>query len=132
MKFHVLDDWYGMLADLPCMARLADHEVTNWTDHAPDAATHAKCLSCAEAVVLFRDRTAITANLAAMLDGTKLIAMRGQQHVDVGALSRAGILFCSRMTKHGPSISTAELAFTHILSALRYRPDQIASARAGA
>nr|WP_240989138.1 NAD(P)-dependent oxidoreductase [Salipiger mangrovisoli] len=118
---------------LPSFASLNDHEVTVWTDRAPDAATQAARLKGAEAVVLFRDRTAITPELAGALEGVKLIAMRGQHtHVDAEALSRAGVLFCSKMSKDGPSTSTAELTFGLIIAALRHLPEQIASARAGA
>ncbi|MCT4370956.1 D-2-hydroxyacid dehydrogenase family protein [Yangia mangrovi] len=133
MKVHILDDWYDCLRSLPSFSVLKDHEVTVWTDRAPDAATQAARLKGAEAVVLFRDRTAITPELAEALDGVKLIAMRGQHsHVDAGALSRAGVLFCAKMSKDGPSTSTAELAFGLIIAALRHLPEQIASARAGA
>ncbi|SMX36877.1 D-2-hydroxyacid dehydrogenase family protein [Maliponia aquimaris] len=132
MKVHVLDDWYDVLRGLPSFALLDGHEVTVWTDRAPDEATLATRLKDAEAVVLFRDRTAITATLAAQLTGPKLIAMRGQHnHVDHAALTRAGVLFCSHMAKDGPSTSTAELTLGLIIAALRYLPDQIASARAG-
>ncbi|WP_323771768.1 NAD(P)-dependent oxidoreductase [Antarctobacter sp.] len=133
MKVHILDDWYDCLRGLPSFEALDGHDVTVWTDRAPDAATLAARLKGAEAVVLFRDRSAITPEVAEALDGVQLIAMRGQHtHVDVGALTRAGVLFCSRMTKDGPSTSTAELTFGLIITALRYLPEQITSARAGA
>lgn len=133
MKLHILDDWYDNLRCLPSFSLLDGHEVTVWTDRAPDAAAQAARLKGAEAVVLFRDRTTINAELAEALDGVKLIAMRGQHgHVDTDALSRAGILFCSKTSKDGPSTSTAELTFGLIIAALRHLPEQIASARAGA
>ncbi|MBP0484538.1 NAD(P)-dependent oxidoreductase [Sagittula salina] len=132
MKVHILDDWYDVLRGLPGFALLDGHDVTVWTGRAPDEATLATRLKGAEAVVLFRDRTAISPALATQLEGVKLIAMRGQHdHVDAEALSRAGVMFCSHMAKDGPSTSTAELTFGLIIAALRYLPDQIASARAG-
>ena len=132
MKVHILDDWYDSLRSLPSFSLLDGHEVTVWTDRAPDAAAQAARLQGAEAVVLFRDRTTINAELSEALDGVKLIAMRGQHgHVDTDALSRAGVLFCSKMSKDGPSTSTAELTFGLIIAALRHLPEQIASARAG-
>ncbi len=133
MKVHILDDWYDHIRTLPAFRLLDGHDVTVWTDRAPDESTLAERLSDAEAVVLFRDRTAITQSLASKLNGPRLIAMRGQHsHVDVEALTKAGILFASNMAKDGPSVSTAELAFALVLSGLRYLPEQIASARAGA
>ncbi|MFD1795494.1 D-2-hydroxyacid dehydrogenase family protein [Paracoccus aurantiacus] len=132
MRVHVLDDWYDTLRDLPCMSLLSDHQVTIWNDRVTDETALAARLADADAVVLFRDRTPVTASLVERLTGPRLIAMRGQHgHVDVQALSAAGILFASKMTKDGPSTPTAELAFLHALSALRYFPEQIASARAG-
>jgi D-3-phosphoglycerate dehydrogenase / 2-oxoglutarate reductase len=133
VKVHILDDWYDTLRTLPCFRLLDRHDVTVWTDRAADEAELARRLSDADAVVLFRDRTSITESLAAKLHGVSLIAMRGQHsHVDTEALTRAGILFCSKMSKDGPSTSTAELTFGLIIAALRYLPDQVASARAGA
>ncbi|SFR15498.1 D-2-hydroxyacid dehydrogenase family protein [Poseidonocella sedimentorum] len=132
MKVHILDDWYDTLRALPGFAALEGHEVTVWTDRLTDETELADRLSEADAVVLYRDRTAITPSLAARLTGPKLIAMRGQHsHVDAEALARAGILFCAHKAKDGPSTSTAELAFGLIIAALRYLPEQIASARAG-
>ncbi|MEC3862789.1 NAD(P)-dependent oxidoreductase [Mesobacterium sp. TK19101] len=132
MKVHILDDWYDVLRGLPSFALLDGHDVTVWTDRAPDDATLAQRLTGAEAVVLFRDRTAITPALAAQLQGVRMIAMRGQHtHVDADALGAAGVLFCSHMAKDGPSMSTAELTFGLIIAALRYLPDQIAATRAG-
>lgn len=132
MKILILDDWYNNLAGLPSFQALQGHEVTIASDRLTDPAALAGRLNTADAVILFRDRSAITAEVAARLNGPKVIAMRGQHsHVDVDALTRANILFCSRMTKDGPSLSTAELAFGQMIAALRYLPEQISSARAG-
>ncbi len=133
MKVHILDDWYDSLRGLPSFGLLAGHEVTIWTDRAADDEVLARRLSDADAVVLFRDRTAVTASLAARLQGgPRLIAMRGQHgHVDADALTRAGILFCARKARDGASRSTAELTMGLVIAGLRYLPDQIASARAG-
>ncbi|MFN3661774.1 NAD(P)-dependent oxidoreductase [Yoonia sp.] len=132
MKIQILDDWYDTLRGLPSFAMLKDHEVTVCQDNVTDPALLAERLADADVVVLFRDRTAITSDIAARLTGPKLVAMRGQYgHVAVDALTQAGVLFCSRMSKDGPSLSTAELAFGQIIAALRYLPEQIASVRAG-
>lgn len=132
MKVLILDDWYDNLKGLPSFQALQDHHVTISTDRLTDSGELAQRLNTADAVVLFRDRTKITAEVAARLNGPKVIAMRGQHsHVDVDALTQAGVLFCSRMTKDGPSLSTAELAFGQMIAALRYLPEQITSARAG-
>ena len=36
MKVAILDDWFDTLRTLPCFERLADHEVTVFTDHVQD------------------------------------------------------------------------------------------------
>lgn len=132
MKVHILDDWYDTLRGLPSFALLKAHDVTVHKERYDDENALAAALKGAEAVILYRDRTTITPTLAKQLDGVRLIAMRGQHgHVDAGALSGAGILFCSHMAKDGPSTSTAELTFGLIIAALRYLPEQIASTRAG-
>ena len=132
MKVHLLDDWYDVLRALPSFALLDGHEVTVHTDRYGLESETAEALAGADAVVLFRDRTAITESLADRLAGVRLVAMRGQHdHVDHEALARNGVTFCSFKGAEGPSVSTAELAFGQIIAALRYLPEQIASARAG-
>ena len=53
MKVHILDDWSDTLRNLPSFAKMADHDVTVWTDHQPDPALLAPRLRDAEALVLF-------------------------------------------------------------------------------
>ena len=52
MKVAILDDWFDTLRGLPCFAKLADHEVTVWTDHVEDVGILADRLKDAEALVL--------------------------------------------------------------------------------
>ncbi|WMS44461.1 D-2-hydroxyacid dehydrogenase family protein [Acuticoccus sp. MNP-M23] len=132
MKVHILDDYFDTLRNLPSFEALAGHDVTVWTDHQPEPAVLAKRLDGAEAVILFRERTPVTAELAGLLTTVKLIAMRGgHPHVDVEALTAAGIAFASEKGEGGPSVAAAELTFALILAAARQLPAQIASARAG-
>ncbi len=132
MKVHVLDDYHDTLRALPGFALLDGHEVTVHTTRAPDEAALAARLAGAEALVLFRERTAITDSLVARLPDLKLIAMRGTYpHVDVDALTARGIAFCSNLNSDGFSRGAAELTFALILAAMRNLPEQIASARAG-
>ena len=63
MKVHILDDWFDTLRGLPCFSMLAGHDVTVWTDHEPDPGKLATRLQDADALVLFRERTAIGAKL---------------------------------------------------------------------
>ena len=132
MRVHILDDWFDTLRTLPSFALLDGHEVTVWTDRLADEAALAERIADAEALVLFRDRTPITESLVARLPNLRLVAMRGAHpHVDVDALTRAGILFCSDKSAEGANLAAAELTFALILAAARDLPEQIASARAG-
>ena len=132
MKVHILDDWFDTLRGLPCFSLLDGHEVTVWTDHAPDEAALADRLHDAEALVLFRERTKVTRGLLQRLPNLRLISQRSvYPHVDVPACTDTGVLLCSNMHSGTPSYAAAELTFGLILAAMRQIPQQMASARAG-
>jgi len=132
MKVHILDDWFDTLRTLPSFAKLDGHEVTVWTDHTEDAGLLADRLQEAEALVLFRERTAVTAALLDRLPKLRLISQRSvYPHVDVEACTRNGVLLSSNLKKDGPSRAAAELTFALILASARQIPQQMASVRAG-
>lgn len=131
MKVHILDDWSDSLRDLPAFQRLAGHEVTVWTD-AASAEVLAERLAEAEALVLFRERTVISADLLARLPRLRMISGRGAYpHVDVAACSAQGVLFCSNKPADLPSHAAAELTWALVLAAMRDLPAQMASAKTG-
>ena len=132
MKVHILDDWFDTLRTLPCFAKLAAHDVTVWTDHEPDAAALAARVQGAEALVLFRERTKITAALLDQLPHLKLISQRSvYPHIDVAACTRNDVLLCSNMHSDTPSYAAAEHTLALILGSYRQIPQQVASIRAG-
>lgn len=132
MKVHILDDWHDTLRGLPSFARLAGHEVTVWTDHTEDVDVLAERLAEAEVLVLFRERTPVTAALLARLPKLRLISQRSvYPHVDVAACTERGVLLCSNMHAGAPSVAASELTFALILAAARDVPAQMASLRAG-
>lgn len=132
MKVHILDDWFDTLRTLPCYAKLENHDVTVWTDHVEDPAVLAARLESADAVVLFRERTKITADLLDRLPGLKLISQRSvYPHIDVDACTRNGVLLCSNMHAGTPSYAAAELTLALILASFRQIPEQVASIRGG-
>ncbi|MEM6323089.1 MAG: D-2-hydroxyacid dehydrogenase family protein [Pseudomonadota bacterium] len=132
MRVHILDDWFDTLRGLPCFDKLAGHDVTVWTDHAPDPRVLAERISEAEALVLFRERTKITAELISLLPGLKLISQRsGYPHIDVPACTEAGVLLCSNTQSDAPSYAAAEHTLALILASFRQIPQQTASIRAG-
>ncbi len=132
MKVHILDDWFDTLRTLPCYDRLRAHDVTVWTDHEPDPQALAARLAEAEALVLFRERTQITADLLSRLPRLRLISQRSvYPHVDVPACTANGVLLCSNMHSGTPSYAAAEHTLALILASFRQIPQQVASIRAG-
>ena len=132
MKVHILDDWFDTLRGLPCFAKLADHEVTVWTDHEADAVKLAARLQGAEALVLFRERTKVGAELVAALPNLKLISQRSvYPHVDVPACTAHGVLLCSNMDSDTPSYAAAEHTLALILASYRQIPQQMTFIKAG-
>lgn len=132
MKVHILDDWFDTLKTLPSYSLLANHDVTIWTDHVTDVQQLADRLAEAEALVLFRERTAITAELLEKLPNLKLISQRSvYPHVDVDACTNNQVLLSSNMHSDTPSIAAAELSFALMLASARQIPQQMASLKQG-
>lgn len=132
MKVHILDDWFDTLRGLPCFGKLADHDVTVWTDHVEDTDQLAARLQDAEALILFRERTKVTRALLEKLPKLKLISQRSvYPHVDVPACSDHGVLLCSNMHGGTPSYAAAELTWALILAGMRDLPAQMASVKSG-
>ena len=132
MKVHILDDWFDTLRGLPCFARLAGHDVTVWTDHEPDPTALAARVQDAECLVLFRERTRITADLLDRLPNLRLISQRSvYPHIDVEACTRNGVVLCSNMHSDTPSYAAAEMTLALMLGHYRQIPQQAASLKAG-
>ncbi|MEM7721436.1 MAG: D-2-hydroxyacid dehydrogenase family protein [Pseudomonadota bacterium] len=132
MKVHILDDWFDTLRGLPCFGKLAAHDVTVWTDHEADPVALAERVRDAEALVLFRERTAITRDLVEGLPNLRLISQRSvYPHIDVPACTENGVLLCSNMHSDTPSYAAAEMALALILASYRQIPQQVASIRGG-
>ena len=132
MKVHILDDWFNTLQGLPCYGKLAAHDVTVWTDHEPDPAALAARIIEADALVLFRERTKIGADLLNRLPNLKLISQRSvYPHIDVTACSANKVLLCSNMHSDTPSYAAAELTLGLMLAHVRQIPAQAASLQGG-
>lgn len=132
MKITILDDYFDTLRTLPCFAKLSGHDVTVWNDHMQDTDSLAGRLAETEALVLFRERTAISGDLLDRLPRLRLISQRSvYPHIDVAACTRNGVLLCSNMHKGTPSFAAAELTFALILVAMRQIPQQMAALQQG-
>lgn len=132
MKLAILDDWFNTLCGLPCFGKLEGLDVTVFTDHEPDPDKLAKRLKPFDAVVLFRERSAMPAKVLDQLPNLRLISQRSvYPHVDVDACTANGILLCSNMHAGTPSFAAAEHAWALILAAMRQIPQQMENMRAG-
>ena len=132
MKVTILDDWFDTLRTLDSFRKLDHHDVTIWNDHIDDVDALATRLADAEALVLFRERTAIPGTLIERLPRLRLISQRSvYPHIDIDACTRQGIVVSSDLHPGTPSVATAELTFGLILAAMRQIPQQAAALRAG-
>ena len=132
MNVHILDDWFDTLRGLPCFDKLAGHDVTVWTDHEADPEKLAARIQDAEALVLFRERTKITADLLERLPNLRLISQRSvYPHIDVPACTASGVMLCSKMPAASPNYAAAEMTLALMLASYRQIPQQVASIRAG-
>ncbi len=132
MKVAILDDWFDTLRTLPSFRKLDGHAVTVWNDHVQDDDVLAERLADADALVLFRERTAIRAALIERLPRLRLISQRSVfPHIDVDACTRSGIVVSSDQHPGTPSYAAAELTFGLVLAAMRQIPQQMNALRAG-
>ncbi len=132
MKVTILDDYFDTLRHLPCFRKLAGHEVTVWTDHLQETEALADRLIETEALVLFRERTAIRTALLEQLPNLRLISQRSvYPHIDIETCTRLGIVVSSFQHPGTPSYAAAELTWALVLAAARRLPQQVESLKAG-
>jgi D-3-phosphoglycerate dehydrogenase / 2-oxoglutarate reductase len=132
MKISILDDYFDTLRTLPCFRKLDGHEVEIWNDHVDDGDVLAHRLRETEALVLFRERSKISAVLLERLPKLKLISQRSvYPHIDIDACTRLGIVVSSDMHSGTPSYAAAELTWGLILAAMRQIPQQVAALKSG-
>lgn len=132
MRVGILDDWFDTLRTLPCFAKLADHEVTVFTDHVQDTDVLAERLGSFDALVLIRERTEIRTPLLLRLPNLRLISQRSvYPHIDIDTCTRRGVMVCSNLHADSPAHAAAELTWALVLAAMRQLPQQVASLKAG-
>lgn len=132
MKITILDDTHDAVRTLDCYRKLQAHEVTIWNDHTSEVGVLAERLRATEALVLIRERTAIQAELLALLPKLRIISQRGHTpHIDLAACTRGGIVVSSGGLQAPPSYATSELAWGLMIAAMRQIPQQMAALQAG-
>lgn len=125
MKIVILDDYQDAVRHLACFGKLAGHEVTIYQDTTTDLAMLTERLQEAEAVVLIRERTAVTAALLARLPHLKLISQTGKisHHLDLAVCTAHGVAVAEGV---GSPVAPAELCWALIMAASRHVPAYVA------
>jgi D-3-phosphoglycerate dehydrogenase / 2-oxoglutarate reductase len=121
MHIVIPDDYQNCVASLRCFAKLENgtaHHVTIYNDTTDDLDALVSRFKDAEAIVLTRERTKISAELLASLPKLKLISQTGKiaAHIDMEACASRGITV---MDGRGSGSATAEFAILLILASLR-------------
>ena len=121
MKIAILDDYQDAVRKLDCFALLQQHEVKVFNNSARGLGQLAIRLAEFEALVLIRERTAITRALLAKLPRLKLISQTGKAsgHIDVEAATAAGVAIAEGV---GDPTAPAELTWALIMAAMRRVP----------
>jgi D-3-phosphoglycerate dehydrogenase / 2-oxoglutarate reductase len=130
MKIVIPDDYQNAVRTLDAFGKLNGHEVTIYNDTVADIETLAARFQDADALVLIRERTAITADLLARLPNLKFISQTGRTvpHIDLATCTQRGIPVAAGS---GSPYAPAELTWALIMAATRNLPQEIASMKAG-
>ncbi len=130
MRVVILDDYQDAVRRLGCFSKLEHHHVTIFNDTIKDIPTLSDRLKEAEALVLIRERTAISDALLANLPRLKLISQTGKgvSHIDLGACTRRGVIVSAGT---GSPYAPAELTWALVLASRRNIPREIEGLRAG-
>lgn len=130
MRIAIPDDYQDCVRGLDCFAKLAGHDVTVFHDSVKDIDTLASRFQDAEAIVLTRERTAITAELLERLPRLRLLSQIGKTaaHVDLDACTARGVAVAEGK---GSGAATAELTWALMLASRRHLVAEANRLRAG-
>jgi D-3-phosphoglycerate dehydrogenase / 2-oxoglutarate reductase len=130
VKIVIPDDYQDAVRTLDCFDKLAEHDVTLYHDSVKDIDVLTERFHPADALVLIRERTTITAQLLQRLPNLKLISQtgRGTTHIDLDACQRQGVTVCAG---GGSPYATAELTWALIMASMRHIPQEVARLKNG-
>lgn len=130
MKIAILDDYQDCVRRLDCFRSLDGHDVKVFTSSARGLGQLSVRLAEFDALVLIRERTALSRPLLYKLPKLKLIAQTGKVsgHIDVEAATERGIAIAEGV---GDPTAPAELAWALIMAASRKIPQYAANLRDG-
>jgi D-3-phosphoglycerate dehydrogenase / 2-oxoglutarate reductase len=118
MKIAILDDYQNCIRNLDAFKLLDGHEVKVFNNSVRGIGQLAARLAPFDALVLIRERTAVTAALLQKLPNLKLISQTGKLagHVDVAAAKARGVAIAEGV---GSPTAPAELTWALIMAAQR-------------
>ena len=130
MKIVIPDDYQDSVRSLDAFKLLEGHDVTIYHDTLTDLDALSARFQDAEALVLIRERTPITAALLERLPNLKVISQTGggAAHVDMEACRRHGVTV---MAGTGSPYAAAELTWGLVLAAMRHIPSEVENLKAG-
>src|SRR5712692_5734269 len=119
MRIVIPDDYQNAVRSLDSFNKLTGHQVTIYRDSVKDSEILATRFQEAEALVLIRERTAITEPLLALLPQLKLISQTGKgiAHIDIAACTRHKVAVA---VGSGSPYAPAELTWGLVLAAMRH------------
>lgn len=124
LRIAITDDYQNCVRSLDCFSKLAAHEVTVFNDTLHDVAALAERLQNFDALVLTRERTAISAELLDRLPKLRVISQTGKvaEHIDIEGCTSHGVAV---VDGRGSGSATAELTWALILASRRYLVDEV-------
>jgi phosphoglycerate dehydrogenase-like enzyme len=131
MRIAILDDYLNVsqkMADWSAIKAKAD--ITVFNDHEDDAARLAKQLQPFDIICIMRERTPFPKSLFDQLPNLKLLATAGMRNlsIDLPTATERGIVVSGT---ENVGVTTAELAWGHMLGLARRLPEEDAATRAG-
>lgn len=130
MNIVIPDDYQDCVRRLDAFKQLEGHDVAIYHDTLTDLDALSIRFKAAEALVLIRERTPITAALLERLPNLKVISQTGggAAHVDMAACRRHGVTV---MAGTGSPNAAAELTWGLVLAAMRHIPAEVENLKAG-
>jgi D-3-phosphoglycerate dehydrogenase len=131
MQIAIVDDYQDAVRKLPCFARLEGHDVKIYNNNVKGIGQLGVRLRDVEALVLIRERTAISRALLEKTPKLRVIAQTGRvgAHIDLAACTERGVAVCEGSGDPRPA---AELTWALIMAAMRRIPQYIGALKHGA
>lgn len=130
MSIVILDDYQDAVRKLACASKLDAYPAKVYTNTPRGLAQLCGRLRGAEAVVLIRQRTAVTRELLQRLPELRLVAQTGHvgDHIDLQACTEHGVAVAEGA---GSALPAAELTWALMMAAMRRLPQYIANLKHG-